>query len=644
MGKLPSFDRAILGVNYSGYHDSAIALVAPSGETLFACSLERVSRVKQDGRPPHVLLEGMPWEKIIAVAVSTEEKYAPPSDPSSVIHPAPLPRHRKLDLSHKEPFHEFFAKLPPKKEYVCHQMSHAAAAYYLSGFEDALCLVYDGGMNNCPWFGGLYRAAGKSIEPLDRFAPSHYAKITSLYSAVTSLLGFTPNKHEGKITGLAAYGKPTERCRKLLGELFGPEYFEMERLMEWVGAYSDQEPPCFIVNQTQREKLMRPFQAAGITREEMAATVQAMAEEHVIELLRRAREKGWTSDSICLAGGLFANVKINQRVKEFGFQRVFVCPPMTDDGTALGAALAVAARQPGFAPRPCPNVFLGYRYTANEVEAALKEAGIVYQKVPNPAETIAAELAGGSVIGVFQGAMEFGPRALGNRSLLSQANHASINKDLNAKLCRTEFMPFAPMTRKEDTEKCYTTLAGCEHTAEFMTITSDCTAAMREKSPAVVHVDGTARPQLLTREQHPLIYETLSLYHKKTGLHSILNTSFNIHEEPIVCSLRDAIAGFLESAIDVLYMEGGYVARFAENHEAALRHFQQLRGHGSQKEGRLSAVTMYLHMRCSELENQINSLHKTCEERRGLIELLDAKLRRAEALIGKFKWLLRWFE
>jgi len=167
-------------------------------------------------------------------------------------------------------------------------------------------------------------------------------------------------------------------------------------------------------------------------------------------------------------------------------------------------------------------------------------------------------LAKGAVVAVFQGAAEFGPRALGNRSILAQASDAEINKSLNERLSRTEFMPFAPMTRIEDAEMCYRDIGRVRSSAAFMTVTVNCTDSMQRESPAVVHVDGTARPQLVTRESNPLIHSVLGYYKAITGKLAIVNTSFNIHEEPIVSSPEDALRGFFESGLDLPVHGGGW--------------------------------------------------------------------------------------
>ena len=599
-------ENLILGLNYSGVHDSAVALVAPDGEVRSACALERISRIKQDGRPPDALLANMDWNKIASIAVSADEWPWSPLDPTCKVHPTPLSAPRDNFLVHGQPFYDYLANLPKPKQFFCHHLSHVASAFWPSGFDEALCLTYDGGIFNSPWFGGLYKASREhGIEPLDRFASSHYAKITSLYSAVTALLGFTPNKHEGKITGLAAYGSPNAKCRDVLEELFTADFRQTEEVLEWFHSYSSDIPPVFWVHEHRRQELLARFQ--GLRREDIAHAVQAMAEEHVLEILRRAERLGWRSPAICLAGGLFANVKINQRVKEFGFQRIFIAPPMTDDGTAVGAALLAASESPEFHPRPARHMFLGPSFGDEEIRRALDEYCLRYTKVEHPEPELARALSSGKVVALFQGRMEFGPRALGNRSILSAATDPGINHDLNARLRRTEFMPFAPITRVEDLESCYTGLEGAGLTAEFMTITTACTDRMRHQASAVVHVDGTARPQLVCAEVHPLLHAILTAYHELTGIPSLINTSFNVHEEPIVCTPQDALQGFLEASLDLLYLEGGYLVTFAENLGPAIAALRRKMTSTSRKEQDVAAVARVLDTRADSLARELEA-------------------------------------
>lgn len=566
-------DGSVLGINYSGMHDSAIAIVAPDGQVAFAAAYERFSRVKQDGRPFLSLLQELPWEKIDKVAVSAPKEFVYPESRHSSLLQVRLSVPRQQGLVHAEPFQAFLDQLPVEKVFVEHQIAHVASAFWGSKFDRALCLTYDGGMCNSPWFGGLYECTRKDgIVPLDQFSALDYAKVTSLYSFVTALLGFTPNKHEGKITGLAAFGQPTASSRALMKKWFEQDFLQLESVMSWFFTYDPQRPAVLLPDDTRLAPFRR--EAAAFSREVLAASVQEFAEQHVIELIARAKKKGWDSENICLAGGLFANVKINQRVVEQGFNNLFVAPPMTDDGTALGAAWHVLSKRPEFDPKPLTSMYLGPSYTQAEIVQLLQSEGVRYTQPEKAAEVVAQKIADGKVVAVFQGAMEFGPRALGNRSILAQASRNDINQNLNKRLNRTEFMPFAPMTRVEDAARCYLNIEPVLHAAEFMTVTVDCRPEMQEKCPAVVHVDGTARPQLVSAQSNPLIHAIITHYVGIADRPAIVNTSFNIHEEPIVCSPLDALKGFFESGLDYLYLDGGLLIDFAENKEVALRYLQ----------------------------------------------------------------------
>jgi carbamoyltransferase len=198
------------------------------------------------------------------------------------------------------------------------------------------------------------------------------------------------------------------------------------------------------------------------------------------------------------------------------------------------------------------DVYFGPDYGDSEIEAALQAASVPYRRVPDIEVEMARLIADDKVVARFNGRMEYGPRALGNRSILYQAKDPVVNQWLNARLKRTEFMPFAPATLYEDRHLCYKNIEGAEFAARFMTITFDCTPWMRENCPAAVHVDGTARPQLVSSDTNPSFHRLLSEYKKLTGIPSVINTSFNMHEEPIVCSPDDAIRAFLQGNLDYL--------------------------------------------------------------------------------------------
>ena len=255
---------------------------------------------------------------------------------------------------------------------------------------------------------------------------------------------------------------------------------------------------------------------------------------------------------VVLSGGVAANVKMNQRVLEIPeVEHVFIYPNMGDGGCGTGAAIlsSQAATNGGQAYN---HVYFGPDYTDNSIAEVLSGAGLTFEQVI-PIEPVIAQLIhDGNVIGRFNGRMEYGPRALGNRSILYRATEPEVNQWLNQRLGRTEFMPFAPVTLFEERDKCYENITGAEHAAQFMTITLNCTDYMKRVSPAAVHIDGTARPQLIREEVNPSYYRIVREYSKLSGIPSLINTSFNMHEEPIVNSPQDAIRAFLQGNIDYL--------------------------------------------------------------------------------------------
>ena len=609
---------SVLGINYSGMHDTALALVAPCGTPMFAVALERISRVKQDGRIPALLLDELPWDRIDRIAISTNGEFTAPVDHASKLHPIPLTKVHQVNVLHDRKFYEFTESLPRKVEYVCHRLSHVASAFWGSEFDSALCLNYDGGMANDPWFGGLFTASkADGIRALDQFSAQNYGKITLLYQAVTALLGFTANKHEGKVTGLAAYGRPSEACRQLFQKWLTDEFVELEGTMRWIFAYNNELSARIIPNEGRMADFCRSVLA--FSREDIAATLQDLAETHVLDILIRARSLGWGNDNICLAGGLFANVKINQRIAELGFKGLFVAPPMTDDGTALGAAWHLLSQEEGFKPEPLHSMYLGPAYSIEQTQRAVSTRGIEFESPADPAKRIAALLADGAVVAIFQGAMEFGPRALGNRSILATASNNEINKLLNTRLNRTEFMPFAPIGRMQDADACYVDINRVHHAAEFMTVTVNCTESLKRLCPAVVHVDGTARPQLVTEASNPLIYGILTEYQTLTGRPVLVNTSFNIHEEPIVCSPEDALKGFFEAALDYLYLEGAGLIPFNGNEKVAIQYMQERMRTPSNSLLELKAINQLL-------SDDLTSAIKGLEEKEVVIQELKRAL------------------
>lgn len=430
-------------------------------------------------------------------------------------------------------------------KYYDHHYCHAASAYFTSNYQQALVVTLDGGGDGLS--GSVYRGDNGKLTRLSTV--DSFNSLGNFYSYITHLCGFKAESHEGKITGLAALGKPT--YIDVLREFVS--YENPGKIQYAVPMYHHSA-----LKQIAR-KLPPDFNKA-----DLAASVQLLLEEIGIEYIRFWLKKTQIP-SIAVAGGVFSNVKFNQRVHELDeVGNFFVHPAMDDSGLAVGGAFAALADDPSQEPhrllRRLENVYFGPGYDDGEIEQAIQSFGYQAENVANITDVVAKLLAEGHVVARFTGRMEYGPRALGHRSILYQTTDPSINDWLNAHLLRTEFMPFAPATLIEFADTCYDNLDGARDSARYMTITFNCTPQMRSQSPGVVHVDGTARPQIIDPETAPDFYKILLAYHALTGIPSLINTSFNMHGEPIVCSPEDALRSFREGKLDYLAIGNWLIA------------------------------------------------------------------------------------
>jgi carbamoyltransferase len=454
--------------------------------------------------------------------------------------------------------------------FVSHHLAHAAGAYHASGYEDALLVTLDGAGDGHS--SHVYNAKGGKL-CLVHSVPA-FDSLGCYYAYATEVCGFKAGRHEGKLTGLAAYGKPSYR------EIFD-RYFE----------YGNGSM-CNIGNVYRQSaiKKLRSELPEDFSKADLASTIQLFSEEIASSYISHWRTRTGQRN-IGLAGGVFANVKINQRIHQIeGVESVFVYPAMSDEGIAAGAALSEwAAQSPELAAlgQKCfDHVYLGREFGETDISNALAADKVPYGKAEDPEEEIAELIAQGYVVARFNGPMEYGPRALGNRSILYRPDEPAVNDWLNKRLRRTEFMPFAPSILEEDAEKYLKDIGGARDTARFMTITFDCTDEMKESCPGVVHIDGTARPQLVSRRDNPSYYRIIEAFKRRTGIGCIVNTSFNIHEEPIVCTPEDAIRAFKDGHLDVLAI-GPFVAR---NPEAEKRIAAKRRQGGKERAGVPSMV------------------------------------------------------
>ncbi|MGH3634876.1 MAG: carbamoyltransferase C-terminal domain-containing protein, partial [Mycobacterium sp.] len=523
---------------------------------------ERLSRVKKDGRFPRHALATVGSDDV-------EETVVPYlADPPPALGPDPLFDDVLLATNRPVPpyprkWHQQIERLPEPVSYVDHHAAHAYAALHLSGLDEALTITCDDGAYNCDTHLAVYHVDRCGVTRLNAASYSCYQSICSLYNDVTALLGFRPCVHEGKVTGLAALGTASVTCRRDLWALHTEIRQHRLPLGMWVG-FLDEEVPAYVhVNEFLRRRWRR---ALAHTDADVARAAQDIFESALLKIVERAAHMHGSSLPLLLSGGGFANVKLNMEIARLGFPAVSVCPPMGDEGLAIGApALKLAESQRASACEPPKNpttMFLGPVGDA-DTESVIGELNLVAERVRDPAVTIVNALAASQVVAIARGAVEFGPRALGNRSVLYRADDPTVNDWLNRLLGRTEFMPFAPVLRIENAQRSFEgrAVTVAAETAFFMTMCMQARPEFAGVHPAVVHVDGTARPQFVSRESQPLLWEVLRRYEELTGAWAVINTSFNMHEEPIVCGPRDALAAFFAAGLDVLVLGEWVVTR-----------------------------------------------------------------------------------
>ena len=546
-------------------HESAVGVVV-DGELIAAAAEERFSRIKNDGGFPRRALEFVMRQAGVTAADVDQVAYAAlpfyrerlrdlvgygknlafqatcPGDVRSKLrHAANYGRivlHKEWLGGTQRKVRQELARhgLAEKIVFVDHHRAHVASAYYSSGYDRCLAVSLDGyGSGHS---GSFYLAENGRLQQLVEVPYPH--SLGAFYKRVTQALGFKPNRHEGKIVGLAAFGDPSKLYDRIMArfDLRHPDYFR----------FKSAQDPFF------EKKLVDRYDRADV-----AAAYQRVLEDVATHYIARWVKRTGVNAVAC-AGGVFANVKMNQRVMEIPeVGQLFIFPAMSDGGVGVGAALALQADLRGLQPHRLEHVYLGPSYSEEEMEQALAESGLVFRRSPEPEKEVAAALAGNKVVARFNGAMEYGPRALGNRSILYPATDPQVNKWLNKRLVRTEFMPFAPITLDAAACELYDRIDRVRHAAEFMTVTVNCTARMRAESPAAVHVDGTARPQLVREKVNPSLHRILTEYQRRTGIPTLINTSFNMHEEPIVCSPQDAIRAFKDGRLESLSM-GSFLA------------------------------------------------------------------------------------
>ncbi len=557
--------------NYIGVHighNSGIAILNKDGRVKFAANEERFTRKKMQGGFPSRTYEQIKEHKTGKIAISQIDKkeyykrllklyiYSIRKRRSgphirffmNAIKGYIKPKDKTIQLLRYEETNKHFNLL---KQYIKqplkhfdHHLCHASSAYFMSGNNESLVFTLDG--QGDFYSGGFYYGKDGELKVIKNYYYNGLP-IGHNYDEITAALGFKPTHHAGKITGLAAYGKYNENCIKDVSK-FLDSIWQRKTVSNYV---SNHYYLCRTDEGIEKIREMRKGHLGKYSDADVAFAVQYLTEKKILALLEKITEN-YPKNNIALAGGVFANVKVNQRIKELGFKEIFIQPGMGDEGLPLGAALKNISEENGLKPYRTNDVYFGPEYSEKEIKESLEKEKVNYKYDDNIESSVAELIAKGKVVARFNGRMEFGPRALGNRSILYQATDKSVNDWLNKRLGRNDFMPFAPVTLSKSANKCYKNLGGAEYAAKFMTITFDCTDWLMDNCPAVVHVDGTVRPQLIDKETNLSYYKILDEYRKITGLNTLVNTSFNMHEEPIVCTPEDAIKSFKQGNLDYL--------------------------------------------------------------------------------------------
>jgi carbamoyltransferase len=437
----------------------------------------------------------------------------------------------------------------PKIVLVNHQLAHLASAFYPSGFQKAMCISYDAYGDRLSGALGIGNQDG--IQILKKYPADNSLGI--FYATITSFLGFMPGEDEYKVMGLAPYGfepidlsffaSPVEdgyfinskyiRSNPLPASSF--EQFYSNELVKKIGQPRRKNEPI-----SKRHK-------------NIAAGAQIALENCIISLVKGLTKKTRLKD-LCLAGGVALNCSANRLIYEMPeIENLFVQPSASDRGLALGAALEVA-KSKGEAIERISHVFYGPSYSENDIVNSIKLAGYPIKKVENVSKVAADMIADGKIIGWFQGRSEFGPRALGHRSILAHPGLKNIKQEINAKVkFREEFRPFAPAVLNNRAKEIFSV----KNDLPFMTIAVMVKEAWRNRLPGITHVNNTGRVQTVSKED-PLFYNLIAEFEKNTSIPVVLNTSFNIKGQPIVETPMEAISTFSGTGIDAVII-GNYL-------------------------------------------------------------------------------------
>ena len=548
-----------LGLNYSQMHDSSACIVR-DGELLFAVAEERISRTKHDARFPQMAIRAcldfarvrpdqidevcLGWQPIGQLYRHDLSLYATSRWPLTYLNFLNSSRYF-VSMWHQgsgaKQFAEQFGPTRARFRFVEHHLAHALSTYSYSGFDDAAIVVMDG---RGAWEAtSIWRGSKGRVEHV--LTINWPNSLGFFYAQFTAFLGFTPNADEWKVMGLAPYGKPGVDLRFFLEPEVDPYKVYADRLNgNGGGPYSGW--PAALGSPREPESTISDLH------KDIAHAVQDMCEAAMMSVVRLALEKT-RSKNLCLAGGVALNSKANGKIAASTIvQNIFVQPAASDDGVALGAALAPFLDGGQRLPlKPMRHAYLGPSFDDDAIEAVVKTYKIRSTRLSDPAATAAEFLSKGKILGWYQGRMEFGPRALGNRSIIADPRDPEMNAKVNkAVKFREWWRPFAPSFKKEVAPD-YLESA---YDSPFMILTAQVRREKRAVIPSVTHVDGSARPQTVEKEINPLYYRLIDEFGKRTSVPVIMNTSFNLRGEAIVNTPTDAIRTFFSSGMDALFL------------------------------------------------------------------------------------------
>ena len=546
-----------LGINYSQMHDSSACLVR-DGELVFAVAEERISRAKHDARFPvnairacldfaRVKAEQLDevcfgWQ-VAGAAFRHELKcYASGKVPATYTNGMNSTLHF-MSMWHQQGgakrFTQTFGATKARVRFVEHHLAHALSAYSFSGFDDAAVVVMDG---RGAWeASSIWHGRDGRIEHV--LTIPFPDSLGYFYSEFTEYLGFQRNSDEWKVMGLAPYGKPGVDLRAFIEPEAGPYKVHARKLVANGAAPFAEMARLFGPRRVPESEIEERHK-------DVAYAVQDACEIAMMSVVKMAIEET-KSRNVCLAGGVALNSKANGKIAASGLlDKIFVQPAASDDGVALGAALAPYLDAGGRLPmKAMRDAYLGPEFDDEAIENALRTYKLKYARLSDAAAGAAELLSKGKILGWFQGRMEFGPRALGSRSILADPRDPEMNAKVNnAVKFREWWRPFAPSIKKEAAGEYLESASD----SPFMILTAQVRPEKRAVIPSVTHVDGSARPQTVEKELNPLYWRLIDEFGKRTGVPVIMNTSFNLRGEAIVNTPTDAIRTFFSSGMDAL--------------------------------------------------------------------------------------------